>query len=90
MKRHIELGLEAAAVGMCQGIVLGLYRCRDKDADRVLDWAGEDFPVESACNSVATLARESAARRRRAWRLPQDFFARVPEWASLLQRATRG
>ncbi len=89
MKRHIELGLEAAAVGVCQGIVLGLYSCRDKASDRVLGWAGGDFPVDSACNSVATLAHESAARRRRAWRLSKDFFAMVPEWASLLQRAAR-
>jgi hypothetical protein len=28
MKRQIDLGFEPAAVGRCQGIVLGLYRCR--------------------------------------------------------------
>jgi hypothetical protein len=31
MKRHVELGFEAAAAGMCAGIVLGLYRCRRKN-----------------------------------------------------------
>jgi hypothetical protein len=26
MKRHIELGLEAEALEICRGLVLGLYR----------------------------------------------------------------
>jgi len=39
MKRHIELGFEAAATGMCAGIVLGLYRCRHKGSDLLLGWA---------------------------------------------------
>jgi hypothetical protein len=30
VKRHIELGFEAAALATCSGIVLGLYRCRGK------------------------------------------------------------
>src|SRR5207253_468947 len=38
MKRHIELGFEAAATATCAGIVLGLYQCRDKSTDRLLGW----------------------------------------------------
>jgi len=29
MKRHIELGLEAEALEICKGMVLGLYRLSD-------------------------------------------------------------
>jgi hypothetical protein len=64
MERHIALGFEVAATATCAGIVLGLYRCRDKSSDHVLGWA-EDFPAETAGRAVARLARESDARHRR-------------------------
>ncbi len=82
MKRQIELGFEPAAVGTCQGIVLGLYRCRDLGSDGLLAWA-EDFPAETAAHAVATLAR-------RRWRLPQVFVDQVRDWAHLIERAARG
>jgi hypothetical protein len=85
MQRRIALGFEPAAVATCQGIVLGLYRCRDQGADRVLGWA-DDFPAETAAHAVETLARESAAKHR-AWRLPQAFVDQVREWADLIKRA---
>ncbi|MBI3768362.1 MAG: hypothetical protein HY271_07670 [Deltaproteobacteria bacterium] len=88
MKRHIELGFEPAAVGACQGIVLGLYRCRDKASDGVFGWA-EDFPAETAGHAVATLARGGAAKHRRRWRLPRVFVDQVPDWADLIERAAR-
>jgi len=89
MKRQIELGFEPAALNTCQAIVLALYRCRDQGSDRVLGWA-EDFPAETAAHAVATLARESAAKHRRGWRLPRVFVDQVPEWADLIARAARG
>jgi hypothetical protein len=70
MKRHIDLSFEAAATATCAGIVLGLYRCRGKNSDQVLGWA-EDFPAETAGHAVATLARDSVAKHRRAWRIAQ-------------------
>jgi hypothetical protein len=88
MRRRIELSLEAAAVAACQGIVSGLYRCQGQTTDKVLAWA-EDFPAESAGEAVATLARASAAKHRRAWRLPAAFKEQVPEWADLIDRAAR-
>jgi hypothetical protein len=88
MKRHIELGFEAAATGTCAGIVLGLYRCRDKSSDRLLGWA-EDFPVEAAGHAVATLARGTRKKHRRAWRLPRAMGARMPEWADMFGRASK-
>jgi len=87
MKRHIELGFEAAAIETCAGIVLGLYRCRDKSSDRLLSWA-EDFPAETAGHAIATLARESAAKHRRSWRLPDAIVDQVPEWADWIGRAS--
>jgi len=87
MKRHIELGFEAAATATCAGIVFGLYRCRGKSSDQVLGWA-EDFPAETAGDAVATLARESTAKHRRTWRLPGVIVDRVPEWAEMIGRAS--
>jgi hypothetical protein len=87
MKRHIELGFEAAATATCAGIVLGLYRCRGENSDQVLGWA-VDFPAEAAGHAVATLARESAARHRRVWRLGEAILDQVPQWAAMIGRAS--
>jgi hypothetical protein len=43
MKRHIELGLEAEALEICKGMVLGLYRLSERQGGDVLGWA-PDFP----------------------------------------------
>jgi hypothetical protein len=88
MKRHIDLGFEAAATGTCAGIVLGLYRCRGKNSDQVLGWA-EDFPTETAGQAVATLAHESTVKHRRSWRLSDAIVDRVPEWADMIGRASK-
>ena len=39
MSRHLELRLDEAALQMCKGIVLGLYRVRRQARDGVLGWA---------------------------------------------------
>ena len=88
MKRLVELGFEAATVSTCEGIVLGLYRVRGKNSDQLLGWA-EDFPAEGAGDALATLARESAARHGRAWKLSERFAEAVPDWSTMLQRAAR-
>lgn len=88
MKRHIDLGFEAAATGTCAGIVLGLYRCRGENSDQVLGWA-EDFPTETAGQAVATLARESTLKHRRSWRLSDAIVDQVSECVILLCLETR-
>lgn len=88
MKRHIELGFEAAAMATCAGLVLGLYRCRGKNPDQVLGWA-VDFPAETASQAVAMLAHESATRHRRTWRLADAVLDQVPEWAAMIERASK-
>jgi len=85
MRRHIELGIETAAAGTCSGIVLGLYRCRGQQAEQLVGWA-EDFPMETAGHAVATLASQSRAKHRRAWRLPGAIVGQVPKWAGLFGR----
>ena len=87
MKRHIDLGFEAAATGTCAGIVLGLYGCRGENSDQVLGWA-VDFPAEIAGNAVATLAHESAAKHRRKWRLADAIVDQVPDWTAMIGRAS--
>jgi len=39
LKRHIELGLEAEALEICKGMVLGLYRLNERVRGDVLGWA---------------------------------------------------
>jgi hypothetical protein len=82
MKRHVDLGFEAAATSTCEGIVLGLCRCRGHGAEAVLGYA-EDFPAEAAGNAIATLKRESRTKYGRAWRLPDAIVNRMPEWAEI-------
>lgn len=88
VRRHIDLGCEAAATETCAGIVLGLYACRGQGSDRVLGWA-EDFLAESASDAVATLEGASRAKQKRAWRLPSDTVDRVPQWAVMLRHVSR-
>lgn len=93
MKRQIELGLEAEALEICKGVVLGLYRVRDEKGSEFLGWA-PDFPDETAVfvietwcvggDSKRTVARTSLQRRRA---FPQEFVVEfVPEWDSLIAR----
>jgi len=88
MKRHIDLGFEAAATGTCAGIVLGLYRCRGENSDQVLGWV-EDFPTETAGHAMATLARASILKHRRSWRLSDAIVDQVPEWAGMIRRVSK-
>ncbi len=53
MKRHIELGLEAEALEICRGLVLGLYRLSEREGGDVLGWA-PDFPAEAAGNALVS------------------------------------
>ncbi len=55
MRRHLERRMDAAALEMCKGIVLGLYRVRRQADDGVLGWA-PDFPKEAAVQAVRVLA----------------------------------
>lgn len=91
MKRQSELGLDAGALEMCKGVVLGLYRVRNEQGDDVLQWA-PDFPAETAAHAVAAWRggdKKTAARGHRKQRVfPPDFVKEfVPEWEDLIDRA---
>ncbi|MBI3698610.1 MAG: hypothetical protein HY238_27685 [Acidobacteria bacterium] len=95
MENKMGLGLPSAALEVCKGLVLGLYRCRDKEGDDLLAWA-PDFPAEAAGNAIVTWLRgasgqprgKRASHERQAF--PQDFVDEfVPEWRSLVASALK-
>jgi hypothetical protein len=94
MQRQVELRLEAEALEICKGVVLGLYRLRKgAKGDGLVGWA-PDFPAETAAHAVHTWRTGGDTRKRVAWRgprkrpgFPQDFVEKfVPEWGSLIGR----
>ncbi len=94
MKRRAEAGQGAAALASCVGIVLGLYRLRDRDGDPFLGWA-VDSPDEMAGWAVVTLRKAMrAVKRHRGSRessaaLPAILRNAAPEWAEMLDRCWR-
>jgi hypothetical protein len=99
IKRRIELGLEADALEICKGTVLGLYRVDHTSGGLVAEWA-PDFPSEAAGNAIevwlAHGPRKKAAKSgsmpkaRKRPVFPQEFVDReVPEWAETIERMVR-
>ncbi len=91
MKRQAELHLEAKALEICKGIVLGLYSVRHKpNGSTVLGWP-PDFAVQTAMSAVEMWSTRGGGtwkvRRARRGRptFPRAFVAEyVPEWSSLI------
>ncbi len=88
LETRIELGFEQAALDVCQGIVVGLYRTKGRGGDRVLGWA-EDYPSEGAAEAVWRLASQSDSKHGRKWRLADDVLSRMHEWRAMLERAAQ-
>jgi len=94
IKRRAESGQKAAAMNTCVGVVLGLYRLRNRDADPFLGWA-VDSPDEMAGEAVVTLRKAlRAAKKTRgvpqpSAALPAVFREKVPEWTDMLERCWR-
>ncbi len=89
IERHARLGFEAAALEVCQGIVLGLYRLEEANDWEVGEWA-PDALAELAGQTVAPWRRGSAGGKksgRKRRKLPRQFLSeRVPDWESWLAR----
>jgi len=91
VKRYSELGLDAEALEMCKGVVLGLYRVRNEEGGDVLQWA-PDFPAETAIQAMTTWRdgpkKKTTGRGRRNQRVfPPNFVEEfVLEWADLIDR----
>jgi hypothetical protein len=91
MKRHLDLGLEAEALEICKGVVLGCYRLSEREGGEVLEWA-PDFPGEAAGNVLEAWYRradgpeghERGGRKRPP--LPPDFLSLVAKWVPMIER----
>ncbi len=94
MKRHLELGLEAEALEILKGVVLGCYRLSEREGGDVLGWA-PDFPGEAAGNALETRYRaaDGPKGRERGGRkppsLPPDFLRMVPKWIPMIERVEK-
>ncbi len=94
IKRRIELGLEADALEICKGVVLGLHRVKHDKGGDLAEWA-PDFPAEAAGDAIATWRTgdrpkkaAGAGPRRNRPAFPQDFADRfVPEWRDMIARS---
>ena len=93
IERRIALGLEDAALQLCQGVVLGLYRVERGTGGELAQWA-PDFFAEAAggaINAWRTGSRTGTTaggvdRRNRA-RFPHEFFSRfLPHWQDMIRR----
>ncbi len=94
MKRHLELGLEAEALEICQGLVLGCYRLSQREGGDVLGWA-PDFPAEAAGNALEVwysgtdTPQRGETQGKKRTPLPPDFLNRVPQWIPLIERVRK-
>ena len=96
MKRHLDLGLEAEALQICLGVVLGLYQLHNDTEAEFLSWA-PDFPEEAAGNIVADWVKASkpgttgrGRGRNRAALLRKFVEQHVPEWPWIWDRVAGG
>lgn len=89
IRRRAETGEHAAALTTCAGVVLGLYRLRDKGSDKFLGWA-VDCPDEMAGEVVVALRKAlRAAQAPHAATVPKMLREVAPEWADMLERCWR-
>jgi hypothetical protein len=94
MKRLLDLGLEAEALEICKGVVLGCYRLSERAGGGVLEWATE-FPGEAAGNALEAWygradgpkSHEHGGRKRPS--LPADFLSMVPKWVPMIERVEK-
>jgi hypothetical protein len=91
MKRHLELGLEAEALEICKGLVLGCYRLSERAGGDVLGWA-PDFPAEAAGHALEVWyfgtddRQRREARRKQRPPLAPEFLNLVPKWIPMIER----
>lgn len=93
MKRRLELGLEADALEICKGVVLGLYRVENAKGGDLLRYA-PDFPADAAGDAIATWRRGRGTKKPAGGRrrpdgpaFPRDFVDRfVPDWGAMIAR----
>jgi hypothetical protein len=91
MKRHLELGMEAEALEICKGLVLGCYRLSEREGGDVLGWA-PDFPAEAAGNALEIWqsggddSKSRSGRRKERPPPSADFLSMIPKWVPMIER----
>ena len=93
IERRIALGLEDAALQLCQGMVLGLYCVERGKGGELAQWA-PDFAAEAAGGAIIawltgsrTGTATGVAARRNLARFSLGFVDRfVPEWQDMIRR----
>jgi len=94
MQRHLELGLEAEALEICKGLVLGCYRLSERAGGDVLGWA-PDFPAEAASHALEVWYRGGGDPKnrprgeRKRPSLPAEFLSLIPKWIPLIERVAK-
>ena len=94
MQRRLELGLEADALEICKGLLLGCYRLSESQEGDVLGWS-PDFPVEAASNALELWYRAADSPNNRKGggtkrpSFPPDFLSMVPEWVLMIERLAK-
>jgi hypothetical protein len=80
MKRHLDLGLEAEALEICKGVVLGCYRLSEREGGELLAWA-PDFPGEAAGNVLEAWYRRADGpdKSRARWKKAPSASSGLPE-----------
>lgn len=77
MKRRAEMGLDAEALEICNGVVLGLYRVKEGDGGELLGYA-PDFPEEAAGDTLAIWRTRGRGKKKTAGAPPRRSPSRVP------------
>jgi hypothetical protein len=95
MKRCMELRLEAEALEILKGMVLGCYCLSERKGGDVLEWA-PDFPAEAAGNALEIWftggdhSKSRSDRREERPLLSADFLSMIPKWIAMIERIRKG
>jgi hypothetical protein len=95
LKRHLELGLEAEALEICKGLVLGCYRLSEREGGDVLGWA-PDAPAEIAGSALEMWhsggddSKIPGGERKERSPLSADFLGMIPKWTPMVERIWKG
>jgi hypothetical protein len=77
LRRRAKLGLNSAAAELAAGILLGLYQCRDGEAETLLEYS-PDYAAERAADLMSQCAKLGIE-------LPwAELRGAMPEWSSML------
>jgi hypothetical protein len=77
LERRARLGLNPAAAELAAGILLGLYQCREGEAETLLEYS-PDYAAERAAGLLSQYARLGIE-------LPRaELRDAMPEWSSML------